>query len=246
MAQQFPFAPKRCALQPACYVCGDVYIAACVSALPCLIAVCQALQTLNMLGMVADHVQVVGIDLGTTNSAVAAMEGGRPTIVTNAEGARTTPSVVAYTKGGDRLVGQVREDLLACLWLGSACTCAAGNVCGSEPSYAHACSAPACSPGLAHAQTFAHLCHCSVSISVLLGVSVLCRCGTMRRREALRASSDCCQCLHSWPPPLSSSPPHTLLPCITPRAHVDCQAPSSGEPRGHILLRQALHRLQVR
>ena len=51
--------------------------------------------------------QVVGVDLGTTNSAVAAMEGGKPTIVTNAEGARTTPSVVAYTKTGDRLVGQV-------------------------------------------------------------------------------------------------------------------------------------------
>ncbi len=51
--------------------------------------------------------QVVGIDLGTTNSAVAAMEGGKPTIVTNAEGARTTPSVVAFTKTGDRLVGQV-------------------------------------------------------------------------------------------------------------------------------------------
>ncbi|CAL1411193.1 unnamed protein product [Linum trigynum] len=43
----------------------------------------------------------VGIDLGTTNSAVAAMEGGKPTIVTNAEGQRTTPSVVAYTKNGD-------------------------------------------------------------------------------------------------------------------------------------------------
>ena len=53
----------------------------------------------------------MGIDLGTTNSAVAAMEGGRPTIVTNAEGARTTPSVVAYTKTGDRLVGQVRNRL---------------------------------------------------------------------------------------------------------------------------------------
>ena len=51
--------------------------------------------------------QVVGIDLGTTNSAVAAMEGGKPTIVPNAEGGRTTPSVVAYTKNGDRLVGQV-------------------------------------------------------------------------------------------------------------------------------------------
>lgn len=51
---------------------------------------------------------MVGIDLGTTNSAVAAMEGGKPTIITNAEGGRTTPSVVAFTKAGDRLVGQVR------------------------------------------------------------------------------------------------------------------------------------------
>ena len=49
----------------------------------------------------------MGIDLGTTNSAVAAMEGGKPTIITNAEGGRTTPSVVAFTKAGDRLVGQV-------------------------------------------------------------------------------------------------------------------------------------------
>ncbi|KAK6143774.1 hypothetical protein DH2020_024122 [Rehmannia glutinosa] len=53
--------------------------------------------------------KVVGIDLGTTNSAVAAMEGGKPTIVTNAEGQRTTPSVVAYTKNGDRLVGQIAK-----------------------------------------------------------------------------------------------------------------------------------------
>ncbi|MQL76941.1 hypothetical protein Taro_009332, partial [Colocasia esculenta] len=53
--------------------------------------------------------KVVGIDLGTTNSAVGAMEGGRPTIVTNAEGQRTTPSVVAYTKRGDRLVGQIAK-----------------------------------------------------------------------------------------------------------------------------------------
>lgn len=53
--------------------------------------------------------KVVGIDLGTTNSAVAAMEGGQPTIVTNAEGQRTTPSVVAYTKSGDRLVGQIAK-----------------------------------------------------------------------------------------------------------------------------------------
>lgn len=54
--------------------------------------------------------QVVGIDLGTTNSAVAAMEGGKPTVITNAEGARTTPSVVAFTKNGDRLVGQVAHN----------------------------------------------------------------------------------------------------------------------------------------
>lgn len=54
---------------------------------------------------------MVGIDLGTTNSAVAAMEGGKPTIITNAEGGRTTPSVVAFTKTGDRLVGQVGDSL---------------------------------------------------------------------------------------------------------------------------------------
>ncbi|CAK9866818.1 unnamed protein product [Sphagnum jensenii] len=53
--------------------------------------------------------KVVGIDLGTTNSAVAAMEGGQPTIVANNEGQRTTPSVVAYTKKGDRLVGQIAK-----------------------------------------------------------------------------------------------------------------------------------------
>ncbi|KAK4605345.1 hypothetical protein RGQ29_013423 [Quercus rubra] len=53
--------------------------------------------------------KVVGIDLGTTNSAVAAMEGGKPTIVTNAEGQRTTPSVVAYAKNGDMLVGQIAK-----------------------------------------------------------------------------------------------------------------------------------------
>lgn len=53
--------------------------------------------------------KVVGIDLGTTNSAVAAMEGGKPTIVTNAEGQRTTPSVVAYTKNKDQLVGQIAK-----------------------------------------------------------------------------------------------------------------------------------------
>ncbi|PHT83556.1 hypothetical protein T459_11999 [Capsicum annuum] len=50
-----------------------------------------------------------GIDLGTTNSTVAVMEGGKPTIVTNAEGQRTTPSVVAYTNNGDRLVGRIAK-----------------------------------------------------------------------------------------------------------------------------------------
>lgn len=51
--------------------------------------------------------KVVGIDLGTTNSVVAVMEAGTPTVITNAEGSRLTPSVVAYTKGGERLVGQL-------------------------------------------------------------------------------------------------------------------------------------------
>src|SRR5476649_1060 len=52
--------------------------------------------------------KVIGIDLGTTNSVVAVMEGGQPTVIVNQEGARTTPSVVALTKDGERLVGQVR------------------------------------------------------------------------------------------------------------------------------------------
>nr|BDA97915.1 heat shock protein 70 [Chroomonas collegionis] len=53
--------------------------------------------------------KVVGIDLGTTNSVVAVMEGGKPAVIANAEGFRTTPSVVAYTKNGDRLVGQIAK-----------------------------------------------------------------------------------------------------------------------------------------
>src|SRR5512145_2640175 len=53
--------------------------------------------------------KVIGIDLGTTNSVVAVMEGGEPTVITNAEGGRTTPSVVAFTKDGNRLVGQVAK-----------------------------------------------------------------------------------------------------------------------------------------
>ncbi|RYD03164.1 hypothetical protein N752_20215 [Desulforamulus aquiferis] len=50
--------------------------------------------------------KIVGIDLGTTNSVVAVMEGGRPSVIVNAEGARTTPSVTAFREGGERLVGR--------------------------------------------------------------------------------------------------------------------------------------------
>src|SRR5512137_1131151 len=53
--------------------------------------------------------KVIGIDLGTTNSCVAIMEGGDPVVIANAEGMRTTPSVVAFTKDGERLVGQVAK-----------------------------------------------------------------------------------------------------------------------------------------
>lgn len=48
--------------------------------------------------------KIIGIDLGTTNSCVAVVEGGRPTVIPNAEGQRTTPSVVAFAKSGERLV----------------------------------------------------------------------------------------------------------------------------------------------
>ena len=53
--------------------------------------------------------KIIGIDLGTTNSVVAVMEGGQPTVIANQEGGRTTPSVVAFTKSGERLVGQVAK-----------------------------------------------------------------------------------------------------------------------------------------
>ena len=53
--------------------------------------------------------KIIGIDLGTTNSVVAVMEGGEPTVITNPEGGRLTPSVVAFTKSGERLVGQVAK-----------------------------------------------------------------------------------------------------------------------------------------
>src|SRR5688572_31868775 len=53
--------------------------------------------------------KIIGIDLGTTNSVVAVMEGTEPKVIPNSEGGRTTPSVVAFTKSGERLVGQVAK-----------------------------------------------------------------------------------------------------------------------------------------
>src|SRR5437867_5754859 len=53
--------------------------------------------------------RIIGIDLGTTNSVVAVMEGGEPTVITNSEGNRLTPSVVGFTEKGERLVGQIAK-----------------------------------------------------------------------------------------------------------------------------------------
>src|SRR5262250_1215621 len=53
--------------------------------------------------------KIIGIDLGTTNSVVAVMEGGQPVVIPNQEGGRTTPSVVGFTKSGERLVGTVAK-----------------------------------------------------------------------------------------------------------------------------------------
>ncbi|HEU4978280.1 MAG TPA: Hsp70 family protein, partial [Solirubrobacteraceae bacterium] len=53
--------------------------------------------------------KTIGIDLGTTNSCMAVLEGGEPTVIENAEGGRTTPSVVAFTQSGERLVGTVAK-----------------------------------------------------------------------------------------------------------------------------------------
>ena len=73
--------------------------------------------------------KVVGIDLGTTNSVVAAIEGGQPTVITNAEGLRTTPSIVAYTKKQELLVGQIAKR--------QAVIIAAYGLC--HPDWSHGC-----------------------------------------------------------------------------------------------------------
>lgn len=56
--------------------------------------------------------KIIGIDLGTTNSCVSVMEGGEPVVIPNAEGSRTTPSVVSFQANGERLIGQVAKDKL--------------------------------------------------------------------------------------------------------------------------------------
>ena len=53
--------------------------------------------------------KIIGIDLGTTNSCMSVMEGGEPVVIPNSEGARTTPSIVAFAKNGERLVGQAAK-----------------------------------------------------------------------------------------------------------------------------------------
>ena len=53
--------------------------------------------------------KIIGIDLGTTNSCVAVMEGGQPVVIANSEGVRTTPSIVGFTKAGERLVGETAK-----------------------------------------------------------------------------------------------------------------------------------------
>ena len=62
-----------------------------------------------MLTLTAHEQEFLGIDLGTTNSCMAVMEGGEPVVIPNAEGARTTPSVVAFTKNGERVIGQAAK-----------------------------------------------------------------------------------------------------------------------------------------
>ena len=68
---------------------------------------CQSQNSIE--GRLPTMAKIIGIDLGTTNSCVAVLEGGEPKVIANEEGARTTPSVVGFTKNGERLVGQVAK-----------------------------------------------------------------------------------------------------------------------------------------
>ena len=72
---------------------------------PCLLCVCSSVLFSLLPHSSEVKGTVIGIDLGTTNSCVAVMEGKNPKVIENAEGSRTTPSVVAFTKDGERLVG---------------------------------------------------------------------------------------------------------------------------------------------
>src|SRR5664280_1629310 len=73
------------------------------------LATCDSSDSTNERG-VNKMAKVLGIDLGTTNSAMAVLEGGEPTIIINAEGDRTTPSVVAFRKDGERIVGKAAKN----------------------------------------------------------------------------------------------------------------------------------------
>src|SRR5664280_2405867 len=73
------------------------------------LATCDSSDSTNERG-VNKMAKVLGIDLGTTNSAMAVLEGGEPTIIINAEGDRTTPSVVAFRKDGERVVGKAAKN----------------------------------------------------------------------------------------------------------------------------------------
>src|SRR6187401_1800730 len=70
---------------------------------------CALLKTPRKENFYTPMAKVLGIDLGTTNSCMAVMEGGDPVVLENSEGARTTPSIVAFAKNGERLVGQAAK-----------------------------------------------------------------------------------------------------------------------------------------